>query len=242
MNDSRVAVVTGSARGIGLAVSRRLLQDGWVVAGCDLLEAELEERASELGQDFHPYAVDVGDPDSVSGACEAIEAELGVPTGLVNNAGITRDGLLVRMDPADWEAVLRVNLTGSFLMTRALARGMMRARSGSIVYVSSVVALTGSAGQANYSSSKAGLLGLTRTLARELGSRNIRVNAIAPGFIETDMTKDLPEEVRAGYAARIALGRMGQPGDAAALVAFLLSDGACYISGAVIPLDGGLTT
>ena len=162
--------------------------------------------------------------------------------GLVNNAGITRDNLLMRMDLEAWEKVLKVNLTGAYLVTRAVSRHMMRNRAGSIVNMSSVVALVGSAGQANYAASKAGLIGFTRSLARELASRNIRVNAIAPGFIETEMTLSLPEEVRKGYADRIPLGRMGLPGDVAEVAAFLLGDGSCYVNGTVIPVDGGLST
>ena len=167
---------------------------------------------------------------------------MGPVTGLVNNAGITRDGLLMRMSDADWDDVIRVNLRGAFLMSRAFLRGMMKAREGSIVNVSSVVALLGQAGQVNYAASKAGLLGLTRALTRELAPRNIRVNAIVPGFIETDMTRDLSPEVRDDYASRIPMNRMGMPSDVADAVAFLLGDSSTYITGVVLPIDGGLTT
>lgn len=239
---SGVAAVTGAARGIGLAIARNLIDDGWSVAGCDILEDLLRERAEELGESFRPFVLDVTDGDRVADVTREMEDSMGPVTGLVNNAGITRDTLMMRMGREDWDSVISVNLTGAFLMSKALSRGMMRARKGSIVNISSVVALLGGAGQVNYSASKAGLLGLTRSLCRELGARGIRVNAIAPGFIETEMTADLPEEVREGYSERIPLGRMGTPEDVAEAVRFLLSDDSQYISGVVLPVDGGLTT
>jgi 3-oxoacyl-[acyl-carrier protein] reductase len=238
----RAAVVTGAGRGIGLAIARRLISDGWTIAGCDMLEAELSAAAGVLGDQFRPYPLDVTDEQGVNSSCERIIADLGVPFGLVNNAGITRDNLLMRMDLDSWDKVLRVNLTGAFLVTKAISKAMMRQKQGSIVNISSVVALTGSAGQANYSASKAGLLGLTRSLAREFASRNIRVNAVAPGFIETEMTRVLPAEVREGYASRIPLARMGLPEDVADAVSFLLGDASSYITGIVLPVDGGLST
>lgn len=238
----RTAVVTGAGRGIGLSISRRLVSDGWTIAGCDMLETELAAAAGALGGAFHPYVVDVTDEDAVNAVCERILSDLGPVLGLVNNAGITRDNLLMRMDAASWEKVLKVNLTGAFLVTRALSKGMMRQKQGSIVNISSVVGLMGSAGQANYSASKAGLIGLTKSLAREFAPRGIRVNAVAPGFIETDMTRDLSEEVRTSYAARIPLSRMGRPEDIAEAVCFLLGDSSAYITGIVLPVDGGLST
>lgn len=238
----RTAIVTGAARGIGLAVSRRLLHDGWTIAACDMLEEQLQAAAAELGAGFRPYRMDVTSEDDVNAVCDRIFTEAPPVLGLVNNAGITRDNLLMRMDLEAWEKVLKVNLTGAYLVSRAVSRHMMRNRAGSIVNMSSVVALVGSAGQANYAASKAGLIGFTRSLARELASRNIRVNAIAPGFIETEMTLSLPEEVRKGYADRIPLGRMGHPEDVAEVAAFLLGDASCYVNGTVIPVDGGLST
>jgi len=238
----RTAVVTGAARGIGLATAKRLLADGWTVAGCDILGAELESVAGSLGESFRAYTLDITDGAAVSETAGRIESELGAVTGLVNNAGITRDGLMMRMEESDWDDVIRVNLRGAFLMTRAFIRGMMKARTGSIVFVSSVVALLGQAGQANYAASKAGLLGLTRALTRELAPRNIRVNAVVPGFIETDMTRDLSSEVREDYASRIPMSRMGMPTDVADAVAFLLGESSTYITGVVLPIDGGLTT
>jgi 3-oxoacyl-[acyl-carrier protein] reductase len=238
----RVAVVTGAGRGIGLAIARKLVEDGWTVAACDMLEAELASSAGSLGERYRPYVLDVTDESAVNSTSDRITAELGAPFGLVNNAGITRDNLLMRMDSESWEKALRVNLTGAFLMTRAISRAMMRQKQGSIVNISSVVALTGSAGQANYSASKAGLLGLTRSLAREFAPRNIRVNAVAPGFIETEMTRGLSAEVREGYASRIPFGRMGLPEDVAGAVGFLLSDASSYVTGVTLPVDGGLST
>ncbi|MBD3277835.1 MAG: SDR family oxidoreductase, partial [Candidatus Aegiribacteria sp.] len=170
------------------------------------------------------------------------EEELGPVFALVNNAGITRDNLIMRMKKSEWDSVLAVNLTGAFLMCRAFSRSMLKRREGSIVNISSVVALLGAAGQTNYASTKAGLLGLTRALAREYAARNIRVNAIAPGFIETEMTQELSEKVREDYAGRVPMNRMGQPENVADAVHFLLEDVSSYITGVVLPVDGGLTT
>jgi 3-oxoacyl-[acyl-carrier protein] reductase len=238
----RVAVVTGAARGIGLAISEKLTGAGWHVAGCDVLEKDLEAVSDRLGDSFSPWVLDISDEKAVGDTAARIEKEVGPVFGLVNNAGITRDGLIMRMSKADWDLVLNVNLTGAFLMCRAFSRGMLRQKAGSIVNISSVVAILGAAGQANYASTKAGLLGLTRALAREYASRNIRVNAVAPGFIETEMTKELPEEVRQDYAGRVPMQRMGRPGDVAHGVHFLLEDVSMYITGVVLPVDGGLTT
>jgi 3-oxoacyl-[acyl-carrier protein] reductase len=239
---SRVAVVTGAARGIGLSIAAKLARNGWIVAGCDVLEDELKNVAGDIGESFRPYVLDITSEEAVKDTASKIESQLGPVFGLVNNAGITRDGLLMRMSRSDWDSVMSVNLTGAFLMCRAFSRGMLRQKQGSIVNISSVVALLGAAGQANYASTKAGLLGLTRALAREFAGRNIRVNAIAPGFIETEMTSELPEKVREDYAQRVPMNRMGQPENVADAVHFLLEDVSSYITGVVIPVDGGLTT
>lgn len=239
---NRIAVVTGAARGIGYSISRKLVSSGWSVAGCDVLEDNLMAASDKLGDAFSPWILDVTDEDAVKDVSGRIEKELGSVFGLVNNAGITRDGLIMRMKKTDWDIVLNVNLTGAFLMCKAFSRGMLRQKEGSIVNISSVVALLGAAGQANYVSTKAGLIGLTRALSREFAARNIRVNAIAPGFIETEMTRELSEEVREDYANRVPVKRMGQPENIADAVHFLLDDVSSYITGIVLPVDGGLTT
>lgn len=238
----RLAVVTGAARGIGFSIARKLVESGWSVAGCDILEEDLESAAEELGGGFSPWVLNVADEEAVNDTASRIEKELGPVFGLVNNAGITRDGLIMRMSMEDWNSVMSVNLTGAFLMCRAFSRGMLRQKQGSIVNISSVVAILGAAGQANYASTKAGLLGLTRALAREYAGRNIRVNSIAPGFIETEMTRELPDNVRDDYSSRVPMNRMGRPENVADAVHFLLEDVSSYITGVVIPVDGGLTT
>ncbi len=238
----KTAVVTGAARGIGFEISKKLIDSGWIVAGCDILEEQLQRAADNLGDSFKPFVLDITDAGAVREFATRVDSELAPVTGLVNNAGITRDAFLMRMDDSDWDRVMDVNLKGAYLMTKALIRGMMKIRKGSIVNISSVVALLGVAGQANYAASKAGLHGLTRSMTRELAPRNIRVNVIAPGFIETDMTRELPDDVRADYSSRIPMKRMGLPDEIAEAVAFLLSDASSYITGVVLPVDGGLTT
>jgi len=238
----RLAVVTGAARGIGYSISEKLVRSGWSVAGCDILKDDLMAASEKLGDSFSPWVIDITDEEAVRETAGRIEKELGPVFGLVNNAGITRDGLIMRMEKSDWDLVLNVNLTGAFLMCRAFSRGMLRQKEGSIVNISSVVALLGAPGQANYVSTKAGLLGLTRALSREFAARNIRVNAVAPGFIETEMTRELSEKVREDYASRVPMRRMGQPENIADAVHFLLDDVSSYITGIVLPVDGGLTT
>jgi 3-oxoacyl-[acyl-carrier protein] reductase len=238
---SRVAVVSGASRGIGLAISKELLSDGWSVVGCDVSE-EITQLADTLGSDFSPFRLDVTDEDAVGSMAEEVDKALGPVEGLVNNAGITRDSLLLRMDRESWQSVIDVNLTGTYVMSKVFSRGMMRQRSGSIVNVSSVVAFSGSSGQVNYAASKAGVIGFTRSLCNELGGRGIRVNAVAPGFIETEMTTGLSDDVKEGYAQRIPLRRMGAPEDVARVVRFLLGEESSYISGVVIPIDGGMTS
>ncbi len=239
---NRQAVVTGAARGIGFSISQKLVNSGWSVVGCDILEDDLKRASEQLGDLFTPWVLDVTDENAVNDTAGRIEKELGPVFGLVNNAGITRDGLIMRMEKTDWDTVLNVNLTGAFLMCRAFSRGMLRQKAGSIVNISSVVALLGVAGQVNYASTKAGLIGLTRALCREFAARNIRVNAVAPGFIETEMTSELPDEVREDYSSRVPMKRMGLPGNVADAVHFLLDDVSTYITGVVLPVDGGLTT
>jgi len=236
----KVAMVTGGARGIGKAISAELVADGAKVAVVDLELANAEATAAELGGGARGFAANVARAADVDAVVEAVERDLGPIDILVNNAGITRDGLLIRLSEADWDAVLNVNLKAAFLTMKAVTRGMMKRRSGRVINIASVVGVVGNKGQANYSASKAGLIGLTKTIAKELASRNVLVNAVAPGFIETDMTAALPAEARQALSAQVALGRLGTPADIASVVAFLASEGASYITGQVIVVDGGM--
>jgi 3-oxoacyl-[acyl-carrier protein] reductase len=236
------AVVTGGARGIGAAIARRLAADGYPVALWDVNRDGLDEMVDELksaGQRAVGRLVDVTDYEDVTNAAKEVAAEFGGIAALVNNAGITRDALFVRMKPVDWELVLKINLTGAFNCCRAVARMMMKARRGRIVNIASVVGLMGNASQANYAASKAGMLGLTKSLAKELGGRGVTVNAVAPGFIETEMTK-LPEEIVKGWLELIPLKRAGTPQDVAGVVRWLCSPEAAYITGQVVNIDGGM--
>ena len=236
------AIVTGASRGIGLAIATELAREGADVAilSTSVKEDLAAKLSSELGVQVKSYACNVADSETVQSVFKQIIADMGTMDILVNNAGITRDGLLMRMKDEDFDAVIATNLRSVFLCTRAVARTMMGNRSGHIVNVSSINALRGQAGQSNYAAAKAGVIGLTRTNAMELSSRGITVNAVAPGFIDTDMTAKLSPEVREKYAAQIPLGRLGQPEDVAKLVAFLASDDAKYITGQIIGVDGGL--
>ncbi len=233
-------MVTGGSRGIGRAVAERLAAAGAAVAVVARTGAAAEEAATAIGEGTLAVQADVSRPDEVGRAVAEVEAGLGPIDILVNNAGITRDGLLVRMSDADWDQVVEVNLKGAFNAIKAVARGMMKRRWGRIVNVTSVVGLTGNRGQANYAASKAGLVGLTKAVAKELASRHVLVNAVAPGFIETDMTKTLGEEQRTALAEQIPLGRLGRPDDVAGCVLFLVSDLADYITGQVVVVDGGM--
>ncbi len=242
MSEKATAVVSGAARGIGLEIARKLIEQGWTVAALDMLEDDLEKAAGELGPDYVPYTVNITDSDQLALVAEAVGKDLPPVKGIVNNAGITRDALMMRMEDSQWDQVIDVNLTGAWKVTRAFLRSLIRAREGSIVSISSVVGLMGAAGQANYAASKAGLIGMSKSLTRELSARGIRVNVIAPGFIETEMTRKLPEEVTADYLSRIPAGRLGKPVEIAEAVGFLMGPSAKYITGIVLPVDGGLTT
>jgi len=242
MSNRGTAVITGAARGIGLEIARKLICDGWTVAALDMLEDDLGKAAEELGENYVPYTVNITDSAALEITAEAIGRDLPPVKGIVNNAGITRDSLMMRMDESQWDQVLNVNLTGSWMVTKTFLRSLNRAREGAIVSISSVVGLMGAAGQANYAASKAGLIGLSKSLTRELSARGITVNVVAPGFIETEMTRKLPEEVTAEYLSRIPAGRLGKPVEIAEAVAFLMSPSAKYITGIVLPVDGGLTT
>ncbi len=230
----RVALVTGASRGIGLATARALADAGHRVAATHRSAPPADER-------LFAVSCDVTDADSVDAAVSRVEAELGPVEILVSNAGITRDTLLLRMSEDDFTSVLDANLTGGFRVAKRVARSMMRGRWGRMIFVSSVVGLGGQAGQANYAASKAGLIGLARSLAREFASRNVTANVVAPGPVETDMLAALGDDQRAAIVDRVPLGRLASPDEIAAVIAFLASDAAAYVTGTVIPVDGGLS-
>jgi len=239
-----IAIVTGAGRGIGEAIARRLARDGARVACVSRTEANASKTAAAINsaspEAARAYAVDVADRKAVAALCEQILADFGRVDILVNNAGLTRDGLAMRMSEEDWDLVLDTNLKGSFNFIQGVMRSMVRQRSGRIINISSVAGLAGNAGQANYSASKAGLVGLTKSLALELASRSITVNAVAPGFITTDMTVGLPDTVKANVMQKIPLGRFGEPDDIAGAVAFLAGPEGRYITGQVLTVDGGM--
>lgn len=240
----RVALVTGASRGIGRAVACGLAADGFdlalVYAGNADAAADAVAACGAAGATARAYRCDVSNAVEVKATADAVLADFGSVWALVNNAGITRDTLLARMKDEDFARVLEVNLTGAFNMMRALTRPLMRQRGGRIVSMSSVVGLMGNAGQANYAASKAGLIGLTKSVARELAPRGVTVNAVAPGFVRTDMTAALPEQVVERYEGQIPLGRLADPEEVAGVVRFLVSDAAAYVTGEVIRVDGGM--
>lgn len=243
--ENQVAVVTGAGRGIGHAIAVRLAAEGARVVCVSRTEANAQRTADEINA-IHPdrakaYAVDVADHAAVQAVGARILEDFERVDILVNNAGVTRDGLCLRMSVDDWDTVLDTNLKGAFNFVQAFQRSMIRQRSGRIINISSVIGLIGNAGQANYAASKAGLLGLTKSLAREFASRGLTVNAVAPGLIETDMTTGLPDEIRKKILGSIPLGTLGMPADIASAVAFLASAEAKYITGQVVAVDGGMT-
>jgi len=243
--DGRIAIVTGAARGIGQAIAVKLASEGADLALCDVEKDWLTETAgliTAMGRRVECFAVDVSNGAAVQAAVDQISEKFGKIDILVNNAGITRDTLLIRMSEEDWDKVLQVNLKGAFLFMKAVARPMMKQRSGAIVNVASIIGLIGNAGQCNYAASKAGLIALTKSVAKELAVRNIRSNAVAPGFIKTKMTEKLTEDIQKKMLEAIPLGRFGLPEDVANVVVFLASDAASYVTGQVLTVCGGMVT
>ena len=241
--DGKIAVVTGAARGIGQAISLKLAKEGADIAVCDLQAdwlAETVAKVEALGRKAYPVAVNVSDEAAVKACIDSILKEFGRIDIMVNNAGITKDTLLIRMTEEQWDAVLNVNLKGVFLFSRAVAKPMMKQRAGAIINIASIVGLIGGAGQCNYAASKAGVIALTKSTAKELASRGVRANAVAPGFIKSKMTDALPQEVRDNYLGLIPLARFGEVEDIAKAVAFLASDEASYITGQVLSVNGGM--
>jgi len=242
-SESQVALVTGASRGIGKAIAKALGEAGVYIAGTATGKPGLEtikETLSEHKIKGSAFILDVADPASVKRLGEELDKAGLIPTILVNNAGITRDNLLLRMKDEDWEDVINTNLNSIYRVTKLCLRGMTKARTGRIINITSVVASAGNAGQCNYSAAKAGIIGFTRSLAKEVGSRGITVNAVAPGFIETDMTQGLSEEQQKALLEQIALNRFGDVNEIASVVVFLASAGACYITGETINVNGGM--
>lgn len=241
--DNQIAVVTGAGRGIGRAIALKFASEGADIACVSRTAENSEKVAAEiraLGRKAWAYAVDVADGKAVAAAAEKILQETGKVDILVNNAGVTRDGLIMRMSEEDWDTVLNTNLKGAFHFTQGFTRSFLKQRSGRVINVASVIGLMGNAGQCNYSASKAGLIGFTKSLAKEFASRGVTVNALAPGFIETDMTANLTQEMKTGLLDRIPMRSLGQPDDIAAAALYLASPGARYVTGQVLTVDGGM--
>ena len=235
-----IALVTGASRGIGAAIAALLADAGATVVGTATSEAGAGGISKALGDRGRGAVLNIAAEESVQALIKDIGANEGAPTILVNNAGITRDNLLMRMKPEEWDDVLATNLTGSFRVSTACLRGRMKAKKGRIISIASVIGVTGNAGQANYAAAKAGLIGFSKSLAREIGSRNITVNVVAPGFIDTDMTRVLPDDQKNAMLGQIPLGRLGQGADIAAAVLFLASAGGAYITGETLHVNGGM--
>lgn len=235
-----VALVTGASRGIGKAIAEKLAADGFFVVGTATTENGAQAISAYLTENGTGLRLDVADSDSIEAVLKNVNDNFGAPTVLVNNAGITRDNLLMRMKDEEWDDIINTNLTSVFRMSKAVLRGMMKARTGRIINISSVVGATGNAGQANYAAAKAGMIGFAKSMAKEVGSRNITINTVAPGFIDTDMTKELGDDIKATLLAGIPLSRLGSAQEVAHAVAFLASEGAAYITGETLHVNGGL--
>lgn len=235
-----IALITGASRGIGAAIAASLAAAGATVVGTATSEAGARGISDTLADNGRGIVLDIADPDSVQAAIAEILKDEGSPTILVNNAGITRDNLLLRMKPDEWDDVLSTNLSGVYRVCKACLRGMMKARKGRIINISSVIGVTGNAGQSNYAAAKAGIIGFSKSLAREIGSRNITVNVVAPGFIDTDMTRVLSEDQRNAMLSQIPLGRLGEGDDIASAVLFLASPAGGYITGETLHVNGGM--
>ncbi len=236
----RIALVTGASRGIGRAIAERLAEDGFFVLGTATSESGAAAISTYLGENGKGLTLDVSNSESIESVMKAISDEFGTPHVLVNNAGITRDNLLMRMKDDEWDDIISTNLTSVFRMSKAVLRGMMKAKTGRIINISSVVGSTGNAGQANYAAAKAGMIGFTKSMAKEVGSRNITVNTVAPGFIDTDMTKELSDDIKNNLLSAIPLARLGDAKEIAHAVSFLASDGAAYITGETLHVNGGM--
>jgi 3-oxoacyl-[acyl-carrier protein] reductase len=238
--EGELALVTGASRGIGAAIANALAAAGAAVVGSATSESGAEAISAALGDNGRGIVLDIADDDSVQAAIKDIQGNEGSPTIVVNNAGITRDNLLMRMKAEEWEAVLSTNLSGVYRVSKACLRGMMKAKKGRIINIASVIGVMGNAGQSNYAAAKAGIIGFSKSLAREIGSRNITVNVVAPGFIDTDMTRMLPEDQRGNLLTQIPLGRLGEGEDIAHAVLFLASKAATYITGETLHVNGGM--
>jgi 3-oxoacyl-[acyl-carrier protein] reductase len=236
----QVALVTGASRGIGRAIAERLADDGFFVVGTATTENGAQAISAYLGENGKGLKLDVADAESVAEVTKIVTDDYGTPAVLVNNAGITRDNLLMRMKDEEWDSIISTNLTSVYRMSKAVLRGMMKAKTGRIINISSVVGSTGNAGQANYAAAKAGIVGFTKSMAKEVGSRNITVNTVAPGFIDTDMTKELSEDIKQTLLSSIPLGRLGAPEEIAHAVSFLASPNAGYITGETLHVNGGM--
>jgi 3-oxoacyl-[acyl-carrier protein] reductase len=235
-----VALVTGASRGIGKAIAEKLAVDGFFVVGTATTDSGAEAISAYLSENGKGLKLNVADAESVETVIKTVNDSFGAPTVLVNNAGVTRDNLLMRMKDDEWDDIINTNLTSVFRMSKAVLRGMMKAKTGRIINISSVVGATGNAGQANYAAAKAGMIGFAKSMAKEVGSRNITINTVAPGFIDTDMTKELSNDIKESLLASIPLSRLGAANEVAHAVAFLASEGAAYITGETLHVNGGL--